>query len=212
MINLARKTGKCTLAAMAVLVMTVFVVPDGWGRVVRRVYPEQPRYAFTPAPYVYGKFGMFNPNDESFPDGLDGYSSGFFGGLGLGYRSTPFLAFEGEIDFYETDFGSEDLRVTPIVFNFRFIYPTPSVEPYLEAGVGIYLAEFEFFNGFGIETDTGAGFGFHLGAGLDFKISPGIIAGIELRWFTAEPDFSDVFGPDPDVGGLAINFLLRALF
>lgn len=195
-----------------VLIMFTFAGENGWGRVVRRVYPERPQYAFTPTPYAFGKVGIFNPNDENPPGGLDGFSSGFFGGFGLGYRSTPYLALEGEIDFYETEFDTDELRVTPILFNVRFIYPGPNVEPYLELGGGIYFAEFEFFNGFFFESDSAAGLGVHFGAGLDFKISPGIITGVEFRWFFAEPDFSDAFIEDPNVGGYSFNFLLRALF
>lgn len=202
-------TGKIRIIFTVVLIALFLIsgkVPESEGRVVRRVYPEQPRYAFTPKPYFTGRAGIFIPNDET--DGLDGFSSGFYGGIGLGYRSSPYLAFEGELNYYESEFDFIELRVVPLLFNVRFIYPGPFVEPYLQMGAGIYFAEFDF----DIDTDSGAGLGIHFGTGLDFKVSPGFILGIEFRWFFVEPDFADVIPEDPNVGGAAVNFLLRTVF
>ncbi len=204
--NFTRRAVTGISASLLLLVAISAAPAPSQARVVRRVYPEQPRYAFTPELYFTGRVGLFEPNDET--DGLEGFSSGFFGGIGIGYRSAPYLAFEGEIDYYESEFDFVDLRVTPLIFNVRLIYPGAFVEPYLEGGAGIYFAEFDF----GFDTDSGAGMGVHFGTGLDFRVSPGIILGLEFRWFFAEPDFSDVFFEDPDVGGFVFNFLLRAMF
>lgn len=212
MVDLGDKILRTMLIFVVTLLLAGGTAAVSEGRVVRRVYPEQPRSTFTPVPYFTGKIGIFNPNDENFPDGLEGFSSGVFSGFNIGYRSAPFFAIEGEVDYYESDFGPEDLRVIPVLFNARFIYPGGIFEPYIGGGAGIYFAEFEFFNGLFFETDDGAGVGVHLGTGVDFQVSPGIILGFEFRWFFAEPDFSDDFGPDPDVGGFTFNFLLRTLF
>lgn len=179
------------------------------GREVRRVYPEQPQ-AFSPRSYVTGKLGLFEPNSDS--DGLKGFSSGIFVGGNLGYRATPYLAVEGEIDYYDSSFGNEDLWVVPFIFNARLIIPSRNLEPYFQGGAGIYFAEFEFFDGFFLFRDSAAGFGAHVGAGLDINVNPGIVAGLEFRWFYSKPDFSDAFGPDPNVGGFIFNFYLRGLF
>ncbi|NIO15524.1 MAG: hypothetical protein GTN70_00725, partial [Deltaproteobacteria bacterium] len=92
--NFTRRAVTGISASLLLLVAISAAPAPSQARVVRRVYPEQPRYAFTPELYFTGRVGLFEPNDET--DGLEGFSSGFFGGIGIGYRSAPYLAFEGE--------------------------------------------------------------------------------------------------------------------
>ncbi|RMG59418.1 MAG: hypothetical protein D6713_05465 [Deltaproteobacteria bacterium] len=199
------------VAAFLLVALASVHPPEAFGKVVRKSYPPEWSRGFTPGVYIAGKLGIFEPNDDEI--GLAGFGTGAFTGGLIGFRFHPNVAIEGEVDYYESGVGSLDLLANPYIFNVRIIAPGVFVEPYLEGGVGIYFAELDFDLGGGfVETDSGVGVGFHLGGGVDIRLGPGLALGTEVRWFTAKPDFRDIAGNDPDIGGVVVNMFLKVSF
>jgi opacity protein-like surface antigen len=171
---------------------------------VKSVYPPTEE-GYVPSIYVSWKLGLINPNDDG--EGLKGFSSGEFTGGVLGARIRPHLAVELEGDYYETDLGSLVSRVRTSFANVIFLTTKGAFEPYLEGGLGFYFAEQDFLiSPSFVETSSGAGFGVHLGGGLNFRLTPNITLGAEIRWMYGDVDFGGTIG-SRNMGGFAYTFL-----
>ena len=154
--------------------------------------------------YAALKLGIYSPQS----DDLEDFDQGFNGEIGFGHYLTKNFAAELGLGYFQTDatftktdvtLGSfvakNEITVIPVTLTGKGIYPVGKLELFLAAGVGIYYAESEFdlsSNALGntsqIEYDTV--FGYHIGVGANFKITPKTDLGVELKYLSAEADFT----------------------
>lgn len=186
--------------------------------------------AANPAGYAALKLGYFMPNDED--DGLDGFDSVVSFGFAIGAKFTPNIAAEVGWDYYSTDdtvngylndnYVTGDLTVTTwsIPVTCKLIAPVSNeLEAFLGLGVGLYTSELEIEasgeHALVDVSDTVSGLGFHAMVGADYKISPNIVLGMELKWSKAELDFDLPYYLEDDeinVGGTTFNVVAKYLF
>lgn len=191
--------------------------------------PPPPPRAAEPAPYrhavrghgyFFTHLGIFDPNDDR--DGLHGYDHGTNFDFGFGSRVAPMFAFEGTFGAYGADSGSREARVVPLTMGARLIIPTPFIEPYFGAGLGLYFTslkedseasrrDFAPFSGI---DDTSSDFGGYLSAGVDMWLNQRVALNFEGKYHFVQPTFETNAGNDVDVNlsGWAANLGVRVSF
>ena len=180
----------------------------------RQLYAPPPRHAQFGQGYFSAHLGLFDPNNDS--DGLAGYDAGSTFDVGFGSRVAPMFAFEGTFGAYGADDGSKEARVVPLTIGARLIIPTPIIEPYLGAGMGLYFSSLDepATTGFSGIDDTSSDFGGYLSAGLDLWLNPRVALNFEGKYHFVEPSFQTNAGTDVDVnmGGWTANLGVRVAF
>lgn len=123
----------------------------------------------------YSRTGMYGQlNGVASFDSIDGVpSSALDNAIGvsgrIGYRLTPRLAFEGQVE-YSGDFAccGADVSATVVTANGKFFVMTERAQPYLLWGLGGAFGSFSI-PGFGSAKDSG--FAVKIGGGLDYYVS-----------------------------------------
>lgn len=179
-----------------------------------RGYQAPPRHAQYGQPYFFAHAGIFEPNGDSSvaPDGgLDGYDSGGNFELGVGSRVAPMFAVEGSIGGYHAERGSDDVTVIPMTIGGRLVLPHPFIEPYIGAGLGLYVTDLK--DGFRQIDDSSTDFGGYLSFGADFWLNPRVALNFEgkYHWVTSTFD-SNIGSEDINLGGWTANLGIRVGF
>jgi opacity protein-like surface antigen len=169
------------------------------------------RYAYDPAPYMNVKLGFFAPTTDDLDDGA--FDTGPSVSVAFGSHFARNLAAEFAVGW----FGSEsdtfvdpglgtfnfEVSVVPITGALKLVFPSGPVQPYFEAGVGLYLSRLSAdFVGAPTESDTAASLGLHLGAGVGFQLAPRTSLLVDLRYVGTRPEFD---GIEMDVGGVTLS-------
>ncbi len=176
--------------------------------------PAAPPAATPAAPaskvYLGGRIGVFRPSDD---DELDPFS--FESGVDLealvGLRLNPHLSVEAGLGYYKSSTNTLSAGGTSVDFDLTNVPFTASVRAGTEidrvalyglAGVGYHMTELKVnassasFSGSISEEDDV--FGFHLGAGFAFAVTPRLSLGAELRRTFVKGEYQTLLGP----GGL----------
>jgi opacity protein-like surface antigen len=165
------------------------------------------------APPNYGvlKLGGYLPQASDVED----FDNAFYGELGLGHYFNNNWAIELGVGYTESEASvsgtggsaSVDLRIIPLTLGIRGSIPVGAIEPFATAGVGAYFTEVDAsvnipgtVVGSGSEDDTV--FGFYVGAGANYNVSPNIYLGVEGKYFWAEPSFG---GVDVKIDGINLT-------
>jgi len=173
-----------------------------------------PQHAVYGQPYFFAHLGVFEPNGKT--EGLTFYDSGVNFDLGIGSRVSPFLAVEGTVGGYSTDKSGLTATVVPLTIGARLIIPSPVIEPYLGAGLGIYFSDVDFpsvFNSAGqpvvVISDSDTTVGAYGALGVDAWLNPRVALNFEGKYHWAKP----TIGPfDVNVGGWTLNLGVRVSF
>ncbi|MBP2679321.1 MAG: hypothetical protein H6Q82_2386 [Deltaproteobacteria bacterium] len=157
------------------------------------------------APPNYGvlKLGGYLPQASDVED----FDDAFYGELGLGHYFTNNWAIELGVGYTETEASvsdatgstSVDLMIIPLTLGIRGSIPVGGFEPFATAGIGAYITEVDA-SGSGSEDDTA--FGYYVGAGANFNVSPNIFLGVEGKYFWAEPSLG---GVDVKIDGINLT-------
>jgi opacity protein-like surface antigen len=118
-------------------------------------------------------------------DDVDEFDTGFNGEISFTRYVHPNFALELGIGYFTSEEDSAELTSYPFTLNLKAIYPFLGAELYALAGIGAYYVKAED-NGFD-ENDTV--FGYQLGLGANFDITPVVFIGAEGKYFWAKPDF-----------------------
>ena len=173
-----------------------------------------PRHAQHGQPYFFAHLGIFDPNNDF--DGLEGYDSGGSFDFGVGSRVSPVFAVEGTIGGYGAERGPDEAVVVPLTIGGRLIIPHPFIEPYIGAGVGLYMSSLDERPGAistGIDDDS-TDFGGYLSIGADFWLNPRVALNFEGKYHWVNPTFEDSIGQefDVDMSGWTANLGVRVSF
>lgn len=165
--------------------------------------------------YFSVKAGAYSPQS----DDLDEFDTGFNGEIAIGHYFNPNFAFELGVGHFKTEasfpeFGERDeIKAVPVTLTAKAIYPVNGLEMFGEAGVGVYFATGESNFTYGGARyhfdDDDTAFGFHLGLGANFDITPNIFLGVEGRYLWAEAEFG---GINSDLDGYIITGTLGFRF
>lgn len=175
-----------------------------------------PRHAQYGQPYFFAHAGIFEPNTDSSHEidgGLDGYDTGGSFELGIGSRLSPFFAVDGTVGGYRSERGSDEATVVPITIGGRLILPHPFVEPYIGAGLGLYLTKLK--DEFRAIDDSSTDFGGYLSFGADFWLTPRVALNAEgkYHWVTSNFNSNAISGSeDVNLGGWVANLGVRVAF
>lgn len=151
--------------------------------------------------YVAIKAGPIMPKAKD----LDGFDNGLSLEGTVGYRASENLAFEaglGRFAMRASQSGyvytsyvnvTVDLIAYPVTGSVKLIAPMDKAQLYALAGAGLY-----FFSNEGKVEMTGyptqttqhseSAFALHLGAGIDFSVSPNVRLGAEMRYLIGKVD------------------------
>jgi len=186
----------------------------------REAEPPPYRHAVRGQGYFFTHLGILDPNKDG--DGLHGYDQGSNFEFGFGSRVAPMFAFEGTFGAYGADHGSNEARVVPMTMGARLIIPTPFVEPYFGAGLGLYfssLKENSAASGRGFSPysgidDTSSDVGGYLSAGVDMWLNQRVALNFEGKYHFVQPTFQTNAGNDVDVNlsGWTANIGVRIAF
>jgi opacity protein-like surface antigen len=158
--------------------------------------------------YFVVKAGIFEPQG----DDIDDFDTGFNGEIAFGRYITPNIALELGLGYFQTDgpdffdptLGtvSTELDAVNVKLSGRALFPIGKFEPFVEVGVGVYFVDLEIaVLGLTISDDDTA-FGFHLGLGANFNVTPNVFLGVEGRYIFLEPKFS---GIDVESDGITVT-------
>ncbi len=141
-----------------------------------------------PKVYLGPHFGIQKTPDV---EGVD-----YLVGATLRVKPLTFLSVEGDIGYWQEDFGSGAVTVKswPITVS-GLLYPVPML--YAGMGAGWYHSTFDFsdsINQAGVDDETAEEFGWHLMGGLELQASRSIIVFGEARYVLLNYDFEDVPG------------------
>ncbi|MDH5640901.1 MAG: porin family protein [Nitrospira sp.] len=152
--------------------------------------PREPRFDLADSVTYGGKAGYF-PGHR------------WFGIEGEVLHSTP------HIKSLDNDPGIH-LRVTSVLVNFVARYPGHTVQPYIGAGVGIFIAHIG--DTATIRSDTSVTNGWDLLAGIRAFLTPQTALFAEYKYIGARPSFGQAFGADGGFsGGYRAQYLLFGL-
>jgi opacity protein-like surface antigen len=153
--------------------------------------------------YMAFKPGIYSPQHGD----IDDFDEGFFGEAAFGYKYNPNFAAEMGIGYFHTEntytFGTEvmginlgykeniDIDVFPITFTLRGIIPYNDFEFYALTGIGLYVVKGDADIRVSVDDllfkgsldDTTTVFGFHLGLGLHYNLTPTWFIGAEGKYF-----------------------------
>jgi len=150
-------------------------------------------FAETLPNYAAVKLGAYFPQHSD----MDGSDTGFNAEVAFGHYFTPNVALEFSAGYLNTtgsDAGvSWDVTSYPILLSIKGVAPVTGGELYVIAGGGIYITNAELrASGITVSSDD-TPFGFQLGLGGNFNLSPNVYLGLEGKYFWAKPTF-DVLG------------------
>ena len=137
------------------------------------------------------KGGIYSPQQDPVKD----FGSGFNGEISIGGYFTPNFFFELGVGYFETKGdgvifipggaiipAKVELAVIPVTASIKWLYPTGSFEPYVEAGAGVYVADTDLSGGGASLSDRYTNVGVHLGLGANFDITKRVFLGVEGRY------------------------------
>lgn len=172
------------------------------------VFAQAPNYAVL-------KLGGYLPQASE----VEEFDNSFYGEIGFGHYFNQNLAIEfgvgytkpgASVSFFDgisTTSVDVDLTIVPITLGLRGSIPMGAFEPFAVAGIGAYYTKFEasvsatgFGSASGSENDTA--FGYFLGLGANFNVSPNVYLGLEGKYFWAEPSFE---GEDLKIDGINLT-------
>jgi hypothetical protein len=175
-----------------------------------------PRHAQYGQPYFFAHVGVFDPNNDSreqLDGGLQGYDSGGNFELGIGSRVSPVFAVDGTVGGYRAEHGSDEATVVPLTIGGRLIIPHPFIEPYIGAGLGLYVTDLK--DAFRAIDDSSTDFGGYFSLGADFWLNPRVALNFEgkYHWVTSTFNSNSPFGSeDINLGGWTANLGVRVGF
>ena len=126
-----------------------------------------------------------------FPQNSD---TGFNGEIAFGHYFNPNVAMEFSVGYLKTSCCvagvNADITSYPILLSIKGVAPFSGGELYALAGGGLYITNLDASpSGVDVSSDD-TPFGFHLGAGGNFSVSPNVFLGLEVKYFWAKPSFS----------------------
>ena len=140
--------------------------------------------AVTAAPASAQVFGI--GGQGAWFKAADADSSSFMAGAHLRYRMTPFLGFEGAVDYRKDTYLDGELAVKfyPVMASLMlYIIPEGPFNPYLLGGVGFYFTTTDFGDG---ASETHHDFGYHVGVGLNWNVSAHLAIFGEFRYLQVD--------------------------
>ena len=146
-----------------------------------------------PPNYVALKLGGYFPQNSD----MDNFNAGFNGEIAVGHYFNPNVALEFSVGYLESS-GNEagvsgDITSYPILLSIKGVAPVTGGELYAIAGGGIYITNLDASAlGVNVSSDDNP-FGFQLGVGGNFNLSPNVYLGLEAKYFWAKPSF-DLLG------------------
>lgn len=183
--------------------------------------------AADPAGYAALKLGYFSPNNDD--DGLDGFDGDISFGFALGAKINTNFAVEIGSEFSSTDrsgsgfingnyvVADETVTTWSIPITCKLIAPLSNeLEAFLGIGIGFYTSEYEIDASgpyaFAEGSDTESDIGYHAEIGADYRVSPNVALGMELKWYEADLDFGGPRYDEINVGGTTFNIVVKYLF
>jgi len=181
-----KRTGPSVVSLLAaVYLLLPIAVPSSFGA--------------DPDSYVTLKAGIYSPQGAPFKD----FDQGFNGEISVGSYVAPKFQLELGVGFMESE-GSGvivapgnqvipaqgKISVIPITVNVKYLLTRGSIEPFLEAGAGVYVADAELSGG-GIElSDRYTSLGAFFGLGANMNLGKKLFLGVEARYlFVSEHEF-----------------------
>lgn len=168
------------LSATLCLILAVFVSPVFAGEAGNN--------------YMAFKPGIYSPQASK----IDSFDDGFHGEIAFGYKYNPNFSAEMAVGYYHTegtykglesagiDRVNVNIDVYPLTLTLKGGIPIEDFELYGLAGIGVHIVR-------GGKADDTV-FGFHLGGGAIYNITPTWFIGAEGKYFwTGEADFEDTF-------------------
>jgi outer membrane protein W len=144
------------------------------------------------SPRVNYDLGDFNAGTTSHLDMKTGVNAE----IALGQYADPELALELGIGYFESsgapagEPGSGRLKAIPIVITAKGFVPLGPLQPYLEAGVGIYYTTLEVSgNTGGFSDQSNTTYGTHAGFGFNIDLGSKLFVGFEGRYLWVKPYF-----------------------
>lgn len=158
-------------------------------------------------PYLAARLGLFEGNTQF--NGLKDYNTGTSFEIDFGSRVSPVLAVEGALGMYGAQVTGDEVSVKPLTAGIRLIAPNPYVEPYLGAGLGLYLCSVND-SIVGVNENASV-LGGYLSLGMDAWINPKVAFNIEGKYHLVKPSFRGADGTSVplDLSGVAMTFGLR---
>ena len=166
---------------------------------------EKTQYKAPSSDYVALKLGGYLPQASD----VEEFDDAFYGELGFGHYFSKNFAVEFGVGYTKpgvstSEFisgvgsvsASLDVTIIPVTLGLRGSIPVGVFEPFATAGIGIYFTEAEAsvnvpgFSGSSSENDTS--FGYYLGLGANFNVSPNVYLGVEGKYFWTNPSFEGV--------------------
>ena len=148
---------------------------------------------------VEGKFGIgagvayINYSEDE--GGLEPDEDVMYGG-NLTYFVQEYLSLELSVNYVETDvylddFNLGELEQIPVLLSLRGHLSTNTrVSPYLTAGVGYYLNDFDNESSAGSDLDPDDSVGFHLGGGVEYFFNEHFACNLDFKFMWSNVDFS----------------------
>lgn len=132
-------------------------------------------------------------------DDVDRFDTGWSVGGTFGARFNRNLGVEGEVAYQRSTVDTsavakETLSIVPITASVRLTLPFRSMELAVLGGVGLHVASYDLEvdpPGTGA-SDTSTAFGFHVGAGVGFNLSPTMLVGVDVRRTFVDAKFDGV--------------------
>lgn len=155
--------------------------------------------------YITLKPGIYSPQSNS----LKQFGTGFNGEIAFGHRYNPNFAVEMGIGYFNTEatlrssdrisgirypFREKDhLDVVPITMSAKLVLPADKWEFFVMEGIGAYIVSEDTkisgtvnnWSGRASFKDTDTVFGFHLGLGFNYNITPKLFVGAEGKYLWA---------------------------
>jgi len=187
--GIVKRTGPSVVSLLAaVYLLFPIAVPSSFGADLDKLET-----------YVTLKTGIYSPQGTPFKD----FDQGFNGEVSTGSYVASNFSMELGIGYFESK-GSgvivapgnqvipadAKISVIPITVNGKYLVTRGSLEPYAEAGVGVYVADGELSGG-GIDlSDRYTNLGVFLGLGANIHLSKKLFLGVEGRYlWVGEPEF-----------------------
>ena len=154
---------------------------------------------------IGARIGYVNYAGDNYSDSgsifdIDFDDAAMYGG-NLVYYIHRYFSLELSADYVKTDAevkGSGisptnigELKQVPIILNGRFHFSTnQKISPYLSAGIGYYLNDFDLSNASsGEELEPDNSFGFNLGGGIQFLLNEHFAIDLDLKYIWNKTDF-----------------------
>jgi opacity protein-like surface antigen len=157
-----------------------------------------------PDTYLQLQLGAFLPQSSD----LDQYDPGLALSGTFGARFSKYLGAEATVGWYHAEASvagaGASLNVVPILASLRLTLPVDAVELSARGGIGAHLAS---FHGTGALAgyDAATAFGWHVGAGAAFKLSPTMLVGADVLGTFASAKFG---GVETAIDGLQVSVTL----